>query len=1356
MNKKGTRALASATVVGLVLATVATGNVKAAPGDVNKVQGKDRYETAANVAKTNWKDGAKDVIIASGNGYADSLSASVLAKKLNAPIILTTAGELNSNAKSALETLKPENVYVIGGNASVSEAVRNGLKKDYKVTELGGKTRFETNLAVANHLVDKLGVKADNVMVVNGQDGFSDALSAAPVAAAKEQVLLIVGKDASTADLAANFVKKHNSKVTVIGTEGVVPATVYNKLGATERVNGGADRFDTNLNIMKHFKLNADTMYVANATGDGYADALVASALAGKSGAPLVLVDTKDSASTKNAIKYISDNKTDKTEVSTVGGSGVMPDEIVNEIETAVNPELSAAEKAVKAYEDAKIGTSEEIAAAKALKAPAVKAVDGVKDATKKAAFEARIAAKDKAIVDAEAKLGVRVESASAINLNQIKVVFTQKVKKDSAENVENYKLAGDKLTDSDAKAKLLDDDKTVIITLSTAKNQNTTKKFEVKDSVIQEKDSGKTVSAFEQDITFKDVTAPTVEKVTMDGAKTLKITFSEGVQENNAIASENYKIDGQSISSFGAKITAMNKVTNVTPNITNEVKIEFDSPMASGKHTLTIGASTSKEILDLQNFTLQKVDMPFTVNDVKEEPKIVSATGKVNGEVTLEFNVKMDKSSISGNNFVYNGKSANNAELDSDDQDDKTVKVYFDDTSFEEGANVLKILQGKLKDVYGNKVAPDDDKRISFTVSKDNTAPVLKDAYAVSETKLRLVFSESVDKTYFTDMKSNGSIKLKNSDGDTEYGNKTNPWKSIELVENHSNEIELTIQEDSNYARLGKANYDIVVKDICDKAGNEIAESKKTITTIDNTDPTLRVGDNLLVNEDKETAKVLFNEPMDKDSIGQLNNYLYNTGDGFKKLPSGSSITVANDGKSATINFPKDTVKAGWFGNAEVRVMNVKDAAGNTIDGNVATTGKAVNATTSTVDAPDFIDNLTVYGNDNEVWAEVDVNDTIDALDKNDFKLSDGAVDGYLTISQDGNYVPKSVVRNGKKLTITWDNENAVKEFKAAGKKIRIPSTFKAKTTANEEGIKLVATDNYDATDKIAPELMDRVDENKDTYPVIVNAPSENEDANITVRFNEVIKNTASLYEDDFSISIKGKSVDSDDITAKVVGSTITLSIKNTDDYETVYEAKDITFKLKSDVDIKDESDNSFVPSTDEKTGRIDKTETQAAKDAGDKIAAKATALAKIDAYADANTNTAPTVEDYKAAGVEKVTAENLAKVNEAVDAKAKGEANTTEKIQAIVNKVLADQAIEAAKSEVATELSKVVGKELAQGSAIDANTLSTAYGIDTNKVTLDVEAVQGEADKFKVTLTHKTITTVNDTKTVTITVAQ
>lgn len=59
MNKKGTRVLASATAIGIVLTMLPLGNVKAAPGDVNKMPGKDRYETAANVATANWKEGLK-------------------------------------------------------------------------------------------------------------------------------------------------------------------------------------------------------------------------------------------------------------------------------------------------------------------------------------------------------------------------------------------------------------------------------------------------------------------------------------------------------------------------------------------------------------------------------------------------------------------------------------------------------------------------------------------------------------------------------------------------------------------------------------------------------------------------------------------------------------------------------------------------------------------------------------------------------------------------------------------------------------------------------------------------------------------------------------------------------------------------------------------------------------------------------------------------------------------------------------------------------------------------------------------------------------------------------------------------
>ncbi|GAA0080386.1 MULTISPECIES: cell wall-binding repeat-containing protein [Clostridium] len=654
MNKKGTRALASATVVGLVLATVTTGNVKAAPGDVNKVQGNDRYETAANVAKTNWKDGAENVIIASGNGYADSLSASVLAKKLNAPIILTTAGELNSNAKSALETLKPKNVYVIGGNASVAQSVRDGLKKQYTVTELGGQTRFETNIAVANHLVDKLGVKAENVMVVNGKDGFSDALSAAPVAAAKEQVLLIVGKDASTADLAADFVKKHNSKVTVIGTEGVVPAAVYNKLGASERVNGGADRFDTNLKIMEHFKLNADNIYVANATDGqkGYADALVASALAGKNGAPLVLIDTKDAQGTKNAIKYIQDNKTDKTEVSTVGGKGVMPDEIVNEIENAVNPELSAAEKAVKAYEDAKIGTAQEITAAKALKVDAVKAVNNVKDATKKSAFEARIAAKDKAIADAEAKLEVKVESSEAINAKEIKVVFNREVNKDSAENESNYnlykKVGNADGVDFDKKftAKLQDDNKSVVLRINDIDATfvtGTKYKVNVKNVVDT---NYKKMKDYEGDfVMFQDNEDPKVLKTEYTGASDVKLTFNEPIKGNASDLT--VKIDGKEIKPADIDLSKMPGQLKSEPG-NYEVKLtNLDNDAKKvGKHQVVI--------YNAKDFADNKVDVincEYTATENNSTPVVEKLEVKNDKSNTFRIKLNTTVQALSKNN---------------------------------------------------------------------------------------------------------------------------------------------------------------------------------------------------------------------------------------------------------------------------------------------------------------------------------------------------------------------------------------------------------------------------------------------------------------------------------------------------------------------------------------------------------------------------------------------------------------------------------------------------------------------------------------------------------------------------------
>lgn len=426
MNKKSTRALASATVVGLVLATVATGNVQAAPGKVDRLGGSNRYQTAANVATKNWEK-SDNVILVSGEGYADALSASLLAQKLDAPVLLTGKDGLDGDTNKAIEKLGAKNVYILGSEGVVSKNVQTSLEKSGKtVKRLAGNNRFQTNVAIANELVKNHGVKADDVLVVNGNKYLADALTAAPVAAKEGKILLLVGEDLSTAKEAKEFIKNNGVKnITVIGRDVTVSDAMYKDLGATKRVSGGKDRFETNRLVLQAFGLKGSHLYVANGQDDHLVDSLVASAIAGKFNSPVVLVSNNKDIDDK-AVEYIKANANEKTDLNVVGSEAILSNDLVEEINNSVNPELVAAEKAVKAYEDAKITNLEEIKAAKTLGADAVKAVEAVKDATKKEAFQARIAAKDKLVAEAEAKLGVKAESATAINSRTVKVTFPE------------------------------------------------------------------------------------------------------------------------------------------------------------------------------------------------------------------------------------------------------------------------------------------------------------------------------------------------------------------------------------------------------------------------------------------------------------------------------------------------------------------------------------------------------------------------------------------------------------------------------------------------------------------------------------------------------------------------------------------------------------------------------------------------------------------------------------------------------------------------------------------------------------------------------------------------------------------
>ena len=152
------------------------------PFTVQSIKGADRYETAANVSKSGWDKGSDYVVVANGDFFADALCAAPLAKKYNAPILLTTANQLPDATASEISRLSGKHVIIVGGESVVSKKVENSLqsintKSDVK--RISGEDRFETSVNIAKEIGT-----TDSAVIANGYN-YADALSISAIAAAK-------------------------------------------------------------------------------------------------------------------------------------------------------------------------------------------------------------------------------------------------------------------------------------------------------------------------------------------------------------------------------------------------------------------------------------------------------------------------------------------------------------------------------------------------------------------------------------------------------------------------------------------------------------------------------------------------------------------------------------------------------------------------------------------------------------------------------------------------------------------------------------------------------------------------------------------------------------------------------------------------------------------------------------------------------------------------------------------------------------------------------------------------------------------------------------------------------------------
>ncbi|WP_315119241.1 cell wall-binding repeat-containing protein [uncultured Clostridium sp.] len=324
------------TAIALTMALVmSTGYVKGEGkvDNINRLSGKNRYETSEAISKYGWET-SEYVIIAQGENFPDALCSAPLAKKYNAPIILTKGDGLTEEGQRELKRLNPSNIILIGGEGVLSPKIEQYIKsnvKSAKIERIGGKNRYETSIKIA----EKLGFNGE--VVIASSMYYADALAVAPIAAIKGMPIILTDKNTLPKEV-KNYLKgKDMEKAYIVGGTGVISKEIGDELENPRRLSG-KDRFDTNVEILKAFEGELDYGKVVTALGVGskgneFADALSGAALAAKYNAPMVLSSKDLPKVTEDYLKTVVNPEGD---LLVLGGEGILPTSAIEKIKPEV------------------------------------------------------------------------------------------------------------------------------------------------------------------------------------------------------------------------------------------------------------------------------------------------------------------------------------------------------------------------------------------------------------------------------------------------------------------------------------------------------------------------------------------------------------------------------------------------------------------------------------------------------------------------------------------------------------------------------------------------------------------------------------------------------------------------------------------------------------------------------------------------------------------------------------------------------------------------------------------------------------------------------------------------------------
>ena len=298
-----------------------------------RLAGNDCYQTAIEISKNLFPNGSDTVIMARGDDFPDALAGAPLAKKNNAPLLLTESATLTPETMTEINRLKPHKVILLGGVVVISDQIEKDLiDAGYQVIRIGGQDRYDT----AQLIAEEVGNKGKAVIAYG--ENFPDALSISSWAASNGVPILLTDSKALPQATISALTNLQVTNTYLIGGTAVISQNIEDRLKA-DNMNpvrfSGVDRYETNILVNKSLKTEVKSIYLT--TGLNFPDALAGAVLAAQSNSALLLVNNSLPQVTTT---YLSQFKGQVETICVFGGTGIIPDNIIDLVVKTVTKDV--------------------------------------------------------------------------------------------------------------------------------------------------------------------------------------------------------------------------------------------------------------------------------------------------------------------------------------------------------------------------------------------------------------------------------------------------------------------------------------------------------------------------------------------------------------------------------------------------------------------------------------------------------------------------------------------------------------------------------------------------------------------------------------------------------------------------------------------------------------------------------------------------------------------------------------------------------------------------------------------------------------------------------------------------------